>query len=233
MLSGFLLFSCKTQNLFQTKNHGDLTDLFNVDEDYEYIIKTDDKISLSIWDHTDMSIGSVFSIYNSNEAFGKWVLVRKDSTVILPKVGKVKIGGLTRQEAAELIIPLYAKSIVDPIIVVKVLNREVTVLGEVRTAGKYILDKERNTLTEILGVSQGLQTYANMRKIQLIRGGVNYEIDLTKLDDRALYSIVVESGDVINVPSRNGKMLDQKAPTIIPLASALTAVALILTVIQK
>ena len=85
-------------------------------------IKTDDKISLSIWNHDDMSIGSVFSIYNSNEAYGKWVLVDKAGFVSFPKIGKVKVSGLNCPQAADTLQALFAKYLVDPIIVVKVFK---------------------------------------------------------------------------------------------------------------
>ncbi len=226
------IFSCKTQYLFESEQQGNLNELMITDTiAYENTIKTDDKVSLSIWNHDDMSIGSVFSIYNSNEAYGKWVLVDANGFVTLPKIGRVALRGQTCSAAADTLTKLYAKYLVSPVIVVKVLNREVTILGEIRTPGTYTLEKESNTLIEIIGKAQGFERYANFKKVQLIRNGISYNIDMTKLTKDMIHSIIVESGDVINIPSKRGKGLDQKAPTLIPFASALTAIVVALSLI--
>jgi len=231
ILGLIVLSSCNTQNLFRTSNSGSISDLINGDENYHHVIQKDDKISLSIWNHDDMSVGSVFSIYNSNEAYGKWILVDEHGQVVLPKIGTYAIGGLTCPSAADSLKNRYAKFLVDPVIVVKVLNREVTLLGELRTPGTYILEKEKNTITEVLGMAEGFANYADLAKVQVIRNGVSYNLDLTKLDESLLHNIVIESGDIIHVPSKRGKSLDQKAPTLIPFSSSLTAIAVVISIL--
>ena len=232
MITCVALFSCKHENLFASKSTGSVEALVKGDTTHYQRIKTDDKISLSIWNHDDMSVGSVFSIYNSNEAFGKWVLVDDSGDVVMPKIGRVRLGGLTCPEAADTLTKLYSELLVNPIIVVKVLNREVTVLGEVRSPGVYILDKERHTLGEVLGKAEGLEFYAKKSKVQLIRDSVNYMIDLTKIDPYYVHKITVVSGDIIYVPSKRGKSVDKKAPTLIPIASLLTSLAVFGTLIS-
>jgi polysaccharide export outer membrane protein len=228
-----LLFSsCAYQNIFENDQKNSLSDLLTIDSTYEHRITVDDKISVSVWNHDNMSIGSLFGIYSSNQVYGKWVMVDAAGYIMAPKIGKVRLGGLTCIEAADTLASIYSKILVEPNLVVKVLNREVTVLGEVRSPGKYILEKEGNTLTEIIGSSQGFDFYANKKNIQLIRNNRSYRIDFTKLVDNN-YQILVQSGDVINVPSRKGKSIDKKAPTIIPFSSALTALAVIVSVILR
>jgi polysaccharide export outer membrane protein len=228
-----LLFSaCSYQNIFENKQQNSIMDLLTTDSTYQHIITVDDKLSVSVWNHDNMSIGSLFGIYNSNEVYGKWVLVDAAGFIMVPKIGRVRLGGLTCVEAADTLASLYSEMLVDPNLVVKVLNRGVTILGEVRTPGKYILEKESNTLTEIIGNAQGFEFYAEKKKIQLIRNNKSYQIDLTKLMGNH-YQILVQSGDVINVPTRRGKSIDKKAPTLIPFASALTALAVIVSVVLK
>lgn len=228
-----LLFSaCSYQNIFENKQQNSIMDLLTTDSTYQHIITVDDKLSVSVWNHDNMSIGSLFGIYNSNEVYGKWVLVDAAGFIMVPKIGRVRLGGLTCVEAADTLASLYSEMLVDPNLVVKVLNRGVTILGEVRTPGKYILEKESNTLTEIIGNAQGFEFYAEKKKIQLIRNNKSYQIDLTKLMGNH-YQILVQSADVINVPTRRGKSIDKKAPTLIPFASALTALAVIVSVVLK
>jgi polysaccharide export outer membrane protein len=224
--------SCSYQNIFETKQQNDLTELLTADSIYEHQIDVDDKISVSVWNHDNMSIGSLFGIYSSNQVYGKWVMVDVLGYIMAPKIGRVKLAGLTCLEAADTLASIYSVMLVNPNLVVKVLNREVTVLGEVRSPGKYILEKESNTLTEIIGNTQGFDFYADKKKIQLIRNNKSYQVDFTQLINNN-YQILVQSGDVINVPSRKGKAIDKKAPTIIPFSSVLTALAVIFSVILR
>lgn len=225
-----LMSSCSYQNILSSQQENDINELLRIDTVYEHHISVDDKLSVSVWNHDNMSIGSLFGIYNSNEVYGKWVLVDAEGYAMMPKIGRVRLGGLTCVEAADQLTQQYAEILVDPILVVKVLNRDVTILGEVRTPGKYILEKEKNTITEILGNAQGFEFYADKKNIQLIRNNKSYRIDFTKLVDNN-YQLLIQSGDVINVPTKRGKAIDKKAPTLIPFASALTALAVIASII--
>src|ERR1700743_3330941 len=91
------LTSCKTQNLFlQSADAGRPDSCFQpVTTSYEYRIRKDDKISISCWGHDDLSVGSLYGIYNSNEVYGKWLMVNARGEVNVPKTGSFHIEGLT------------------------------------------------------------------------------------------------------------------------------------------
>ncbi|MCI5055470.1 MAG: polysaccharide export protein [Flavobacteriales bacterium] len=230
----FCASGCAYQNMMQTQSARPISDL-NYDSAY-YQIRKDDKISLSVWNHDDLSIGSLYGIYNSNEVYGKWVLVDEAGEVTLPRIGSVKIEGLSIKEAEDTIVKRLANLIVDPIVKLKVLNRSVTVLGEVRNPGSFPLEKEKHYLLEIIGKSGGLEFYADKSSVKLVRlskdGPVEYQIDLTKGEELAKTNVLLQNGDVIYVPTRKGKNLDKKAPTLIPFTSVVTAIVLVLTVVK-
>ncbi len=207
-------------------------DLLPVDTAFEHKIRPDDKLSLSVWNHNDLSMGSVFSIYNSNESFGKWVLVDAQGYAQLPGIGSVKVAELTCAEAAGKLKTILAKEIVDPVVVVKVLNRKVTILGEVRSPGSYVLDEERSSVAEVIGKAQGLTDYADARCIRLVRDSNSYDLNLHRMSDQLLHNITVRADDLIIVSSKPGKAIDLKAPTLIPFASTLTAIAIVLSLIN-
>lgn len=226
------LSSCSNQQFLMTKSTGAVTDLLAVQSEVEHVIQSDDKLSLSVWNHDDLSVGSVYSIYNSNESFGKWVLVDKAGFAQLPDVGNVKMAGRTCSEAADYLRTLYAEQINDPVIVVKVLNRKVTVLGEVRTPGSYVLEEEETSLVELLGAAQGMTNYANFKNVRLVRDSVSYTLNLSRMDQQLQQNILLQSGDLVIVSSKRGKTLDLKAPTLIPFASAITAIAIVLSLLN-
>lgn len=226
---------CRSSNLLgRNTNHGDVKELLaEVDSGkYEYIIKPDDKISVSIWNNEEISVGSIFGIYNSNEVYGKWVLVDVSGDVALPKIGKVKLSGLTCKSAADTLIRIYNRFIVNPIVVVRVLNMEVTALGEVRNAGNYMIDKDHNTILEVIGKAGGFDFYADLRHVKLIRKvsleNKEYVLDFSK-EEALLYNrIPLHSGDVIYVPTKAAKTLEKRTPIVLPFASAITTIIVLL-----
>ena len=123
---GFVFASCKTQNLF-TKNNapGTLSEavdsVFVYDPDYEHTIAKDDKVTISVWGQDDLSVGSVYGIYNSNEVYGKWLLVDHSGNVELPKHGSFRIEGYTISILKDTLRNIYKQWIVNPIVDIKVL----------------------------------------------------------------------------------------------------------------
>ena len=202
-----------------------------------HTLRPDDKISLSIWNNDDISVGSVFGIYNSNEVYGKWILVDAEGNVTLPMIGDVHLQGQSVTEAAKTLKEEYGKEIRDPVIVVRVLNREVTVTGEVNQPGNYILDKEKNTLAEVLGMAEGMTDYAKLKEVTLTRNVYGrskvYPLDLRKMTGYELKQILVRDGDVIHIPGRAGKRVERKLPLLIPLASLVTSVGVLFSVTKK
>jgi len=69
-----LLSSC-TQNLFVRPQPLPLTSTLDVGPGYQYQLRKDDKISLSVWDHEELSVGSIYGHFSGNENEGKWTMV--------------------------------------------------------------------------------------------------------------------------------------------------------------
>lgn len=228
-----LLTGC-TQNLFQTSDKTK-PQAFAQDPAYEYKIRKDDKLSISVWDHEELSVGSIYSIYSSGEEFGKWVLVGPDGKVGFSKVGPFPVEGLTVATAEKNLQQSLSKWIVNPQVTIKVLNKEITMLGEVNKPGPLLLQKERNTLIEVLGLAGDLGVYADKKHVKIVRpeGSTQreMEIDLTLPDSNYATSVVVLPGDVVYVPARNGKQFDKKAGTSLAVTSAITAILLFTRII--
>ncbi len=229
-----LLSSCSVQNLQTSTKKAAIRRLDNslINNTYQYKIKKDDKLTVSIWNHDDLSVGSSFGIYNSNEVYGKWVMVDDKGKVSLPQIGTVHVEGLTISEVKDSLTAIYSKHIVDPVLIVKVLNMEISVLGEVKNPASYIVDKNRNNFLDIISKAGGFDFYANKKKISILRNQDDGQVktihlDLTKIDAALASSILLVPGDIVYVPTRNGKMLDKKSPSVVPFTSIITALAII------
>ena len=230
LLCVFGLLSSCTQNLFVSKQPLPLAKTLDVGPDYQYRLRKDDKLTISVWDHEELSVGSIYGHYSVNEAEGKWAMVNAMGNLDVPKVGSYHVEGLTVPEAEELLEKVLSKSIVNPQLSLKVLNMETTVIGEVNLPGKQHLEKERNTLIEVLGKAGDFGAYADKRHVKVLRQATattqTTEIDLTQLSSFERNNLIIVPGDVVYVPAKNGKLFDRKAPSVLGIASIVSTTLL-------
>lgn len=229
------LVSCKTQNLFVHGKQDICADsndsAFMYNPDYQYQIKKDDKIALSVWGQDDLSIGSVYGIYNSNEVYGKWLLVDANGNIEVPRIGTTYVLHKTVPELKELFRQAFKNWIVNPIIDVKVLNKEISLLGELKSPGVITVDKDQNSLVEMISRAGGTDFYANIKSVKVLRqvgqGVRMVNVDLSKASDYATRNIILHPGDIVIVPSKKNKEFDKRISTIVPLLSAISTAAIV------
>ena len=173
-----------------------------------YRIKPQDILQIrdlqNIGDIVDVApLGSLSKQGNSSS--GQTYQVDEDGTVALPAIGHIAVAGLTRADAQKLIDGLYRKSLLkDPNFELKIVNLKVTLLGEVKAQGNFILTKDKTTLVELIGEAGGLTEKANEKDIKIIRGtGKNpqvTEINLNNLQSINSQQSIIQSGDIVYVP---------------------------------
>ncbi len=230
------LSSCKTTNLFVEEHVSndvkDLDSIFLTDIKHEYQIRKDDKITISIWGQDELSVGSTYGIYNSNEVYGKWLMVDAKGKIEIPKIGSFYVEKMTIVQLKDTLKQIYGEWIKNPVIDIKILNQEITVLGEVRDPQVIPVDKSTNTLLEMIARCKGFEFYANPAYIKVFRQvGENVHvanIDLTKNGTMLNRNITLFPGDVVVVPSKKYKEFDKRISTIIPFTTALTSAAIFL-----
>ncbi len=235
-----LLSSCQTsQPLFSKLDNLVLNDSLSLQlmKTVEPVLKSGDKITMSIWNHDDLSIGSVNSVYTSNKSTGKWLQLDDEGKVNLPKIGRTKITGLTVKEANYFLEQAYASILKDPIINIRVLNHFVTVLGEVNHPGRYSLDNETVSIVEILGEAKGLTAYSKNEAIELIRivegQSIKWQMNLTDLASLPSQNIILQPDDIIHVGATGAKANDRNLGKASLITSIVTGVAVIISVFVK
>lgn len=224
--------SCRTQNLLESKKQQDDKSYFAYDENYQYQIKKDDKISISVWGEDDLSVGSEYGIYNSNEVYGKWLLVDANGNIEVPKLGTKNVLNKTIPELKEELKNELKKYLVTPVVDVKVLNKEITILGEVRNPNTIQVDKDHNNLLELISKTGGFDFYANLKAIKILRQEGNNvrvtNINLTNVTDLLNQNILLHPGDIVIVPSKKYKEFDKRVSTIIPFTTTVSAAAILM-----
>ena len=203
----------------------------------EPVLSVGDKITISIWGHEELSVGSINSIYTSNEESGKWLVLDHEGKANLPKIGRIKLSDLTTKEASYYLEQQYSRILADPIINVRVLNHFVTVLGEVNKPGRYSLENDNVSLIEILGMAEGLSIYSKNDEIEIVRiiDGKSAKltvnlIDLTSLPQK---NILLQPDDIVYVGHTKRKDKDRNLEKATLVASIATGIAVIISVLAK
>jgi polysaccharide export outer membrane protein len=99
-------------------------------------------------------------------------------------VGKVQVKDLTVAEVKDLLQSKVTEYVTETMVVVKLVNFNITVLGEVNRPGELKIYQDEINIFEALSMAGDLTDYANRNKIALIRqtptGSKVIYIDLTK-----------------------------------------------------
>src|SRR6266516_2638912 len=116
-------------------------------EQGDYRIGPEDVLDVAVWNNTDIT---------------RTVPVRPDGKISLPLLNDVEAAGLTPMQLRERLTHSLAGYIPAPtvsVIVREVHSFKVTVIGEVKTPGRYEL-KSRSTVLDVLAMAGGLTQFA-------------------------------------------------------------------------
>jgi len=101
----------------------------------------------------------------------------------IPFVGKVSVVGNTLEEIKMKLDSTFKNYVNGAAITVRLVNNYVSIIGEVRSPGRYPLSKDRLNVFEVLSMAGDLGDYSNRQRIQLIRptpyGPIVKEFSLT------------------------------------------------------
>lgn len=170
----------------------DEIDQSKVSNSYKTIIKPDDVLQITI---TALDVEAVrpFNLAavtystSSNSAIGvaqqQTYLVDTNGEIDFPVLGKLKIGGMTRDQfIAFLKDKLEPDYILDPNINIRIANYKVTVLGDVQRPGSYPIPNERITILEAIGLAGDLNISGQRQNVIVHREEegkkVQYQVDL-------------------------------------------------------
>ncbi len=106
--------------------------------------------------------------YGSNGAIG--YLVDEGGNIYFPFVGKINVGALTTTQASEKIQKALSEYVSPKIsIVVKYIDNQVSVIGEVQRQGLFPFTQDKLTIYEALALGGGISRYGNRKNVVLIR----------------------------------------------------------------
>lgn len=164
-------------------------------------------------------------------------LIDVEGNIDYPVLGKIKLVGLTVEEAKDLFKKKFSEGqlLKDPVVMVRVLNFRITVAGEVRSPGVYPVSGERVSILEALGMAGDLTIKGRRDNILVIRdfnGTKTYtRIDLTNKEVFNSPVYYLTQNDYVYVEPNNsaisGASGDLRIGTIISITSFILTTALI------
>lgn len=115
-------------------------------------------------------IGSESSSSGSSRGISGYTVDSK-GFINFPVLGKVKIGGMTREEIASHLTGLLQRQelIKDPVVTVEFMNLSVSVMGEVAKAGRYSIDRDNMTILDALSEAGDLTIYGRRDSVVVLR----------------------------------------------------------------
>lgn len=136
--------------------------------------------------------------------------VNDDGSIELPLAGKVRVAGLTRTQAVDIIKERLKPFIIDAGVNVSYANFKVSVIGEVASPGTFTLASDRITILEAVALAGDLTIQGKRQNVLVIReadGQKNtFSVDLTTKEvlDSPVYYLA--QNDVVYVEPNNAKI---------------------------
>ena len=138
-------------------------------------------------------------------------LVDNEGNINFPVLGELKLGGLTKREAEQLIIDKlkpYMKE--TPIVTVRMVNYKISVIGEVTRPGTFTISNEKVNLLEALAMAGDMTVYGLRDNVKLIREDANGKQQIVTLDLNKAETILspyywLQQNDIIYVTPNKAK----------------------------
>lgn len=155
-----------------------------------YVIGALDVLAIKVWNNANLT-----GLYD----------VRPDGMIALPLVGEMKADGLTPEELRRQLTTKIGEFITDPevsIDIAKINSKKYYIMGEGAAHPGPVPLTEPITVLQALATAGGFQTFANTKKIYVLRGTqklpFNYKEALQgkNLDK----NITIQNGDMIVIP---------------------------------
>ena len=239
----FLISSCVSQrNLEYLQNEKNLHGPYNEAEYADYHLKPNDALYIKIrsLDDATSNVFAQSAEERTLDPYGAYMnsyLVDNEGYVQLQVIGRIYVSGKTTTQVGELIKDSLINVLSLPMVTVKLVNRYVSVLGEVRNPGHFVYSQDKFTIYNALGLAGDISAYGNRRDVILTRNenGKNtvIRLDLTRQDILSSPYYYVQPNDFIYVKPMKKRIWGMEQFPFSIIFSTITTGLLIYTIIQQ
>lgn len=246
----FLLSACVHYSELTSFNRGEEfpNSPVSISTSSEIEIQPKDELNIVVYSE-EMLAAAPFNLGVSSDITGKdsaskpsdkqTYLVDDEGNIDLPTVGRIKLGGLNITEAKDTVKMRLKSYLTKPIVHLRFINFKVTILGEVRSPGSFLIRDEKITVLDALGLAGDFTDYADRSNLLVIREqNGKREFGNLDLQDRSIFQssyFYLKQNDVviINPIKEKTANIRSQAQIVVPWIAALTSLtSLIITVIR-
>ena len=213
----------------------------------DYMLKPNDELYIQI-SSLDEATTNVFSNSVSQMSFSTGSIqpygasllsysIDKDGYLLLPVIGNILVKDKTLTQVSLILKDSLRNILSQPVVTVKLVNRYVSVLGEVRNPGHYPYSQDRLSVFDAIGLAGDITDYGNRNKAVLVRNengkNIRVNLDLTSSDILASEYYFLRPNDLVYIkPHSNKSWVVRQIPFTI-LLSALTTGLLFYDIINN
>lgn len=165
-------------------------------------------------------------------------IVDPQGFIEFPMLGKLKVYGLTARQLKNKLTELASPYMKEAMVEVKFITFRISVLGEVRSPGTFVLPQQRTSILDGLAAAGDLPITAKRWDIQLYRQA-NGKRSITKIDLRKKDVLMdketfqLQHGDVLIVPPRANSIIQQETQLFTTVLGLLLGVVSLVLIIQR
>jgi polysaccharide biosynthesis/export protein len=207
----------------------------------EYIITTSDIIDFKLYTNDGSQLIDLTAITGQDNkaanAASPQFLIDFDGFARLPIIGRIELKGKTVKEVESILEEQYSKYYIKPFVMVKVVNKRVTVFpGGGGKAQVIPLVNDNMRLIEALGAVGGITKWGKAAKIKLVRGNLKdpqvFLFDFSTLEGIQESDFVLQANDIIYVEPRSD-YFQELVRDIAPIVSLITSTITLVLVINN
>ena len=244
LLLSMMMISCVPQKkikYFQSLAKEDTLEIFEFSPKPDYRLKVGDNLYIKVqsldektykfFNYEDMGRATNIGYSDANIYLTSYT-VSDSGYIHFPFVGKIFVSGLNVEEIKKKLQDIVDQYLVETTVIVKLVNFKITVLGEVKNPGTYLIYQDKINIYEALAKAGDLTVFSDRNKVVLVRQDQNgaelHRIDLTKknfLESPYLYLL---PNDIVYVEPLRAKQYAFAAFPYDLLFSTITTTLLIL-----
>lgn len=211
----------------------------------DYRLKPNDELYIQI-NSLDEGAANVFSNtsnqqYNSNamSPYGASLMsysIDKDGYLLLPVIGSLLIKDKTIKEVTTIIRDSLSHILNQPVVSIKLVNRYISVLGEVKSPGHYPYSQDKLTIFDAIGLAGDITDYGNRSKVILIRNengdNIRANLNLSRSEILASGFYYLRPNDIVYVKPLKNKFWGMREFPFSIVFSAITTGLLLYNVLK-
>jgi polysaccharide biosynthesis/export protein len=242
-----LFSSCVTQReLEYMQDKNDNIKAFKEAVYPDYRLKPNDELYIQVksLDNDDASIlagnRNAYDYPGAMQPYGASMIsytIDKDGYILLPVIGRILVKDKTLNETSNILKDSLKGILNQPSVSVKLVNRYISVIGEVKNPGHFSYSQDKLTIYDALGIAGDIGDYGNRETVILIRNenGQNNRINVNLNNSEILSSnyYYLRPNDIVYVKPMREKFWGLREFPYAVIISTITTAILLYTVLNS